>query len=139
MWLLMVVACGSGLKTTGSDGVPDDIADGEDQDPPVITFEPYTTSQPFGQDVLIEAIIVDEGTGVFLSQVWYKNETDGSGAWRSLAMIPAGEDIWQATLPGDEQQSGGLNYYLEAVDRSNNVALAPEEGDGEPYHLRLSE
>lgn len=135
VWFLLVGACGPDLTAnrTGGDDLPD-----EDTTAPVITHEPVAGPVAFGEDVAITATITDEGTGVLFAYLYYRNETDGSNDWDDLALIPNGE-TYSATISGSDHHSGGIVYYLYAVDKSENEAFAPDEADGDPYHFRLTE
>jgi hypothetical protein len=50
--------------------------------------------------------------------------------WVSMAMAPAGEDRYNATVPLTPE---GLLYYFEAVDDNGNAANFPNFLEQTPY------
>lgn len=138
--LTVLAACPSGvggdnLSDGGGSGDTDDIDDGSDVAGPTIVFEPFTDNQPSGEDVVVEAFITDEGSGVFAATLYFRNETAGSQDWSSVGFKDKGDDLWAATIRADEQQSGGMWYYLLAVDFAQNETTDPDKGGGDPYHF----
>lgn len=136
--LLPLIACGPTLGTTQG-GEDSEFEDTTDQEPPLIEHVPVEEAQLMGTDVTISAVVTDEESGVFSVKLYYKNETAGSGDWQSKNMALMGEDEWVAVIPGDEQASGGMNYYIAALDLVQNSAASPDDGAGDPWHFRLYE
>ncbi|GDX78613.1 hypothetical protein LBMAG42_04240 [Deltaproteobacteria bacterium] len=139
--LILSMACtGSGVGQT-PDALGEDSGFTEgDEVPPVIVFEPLTDNQPSGEDVVITASITDEGSGVFLASLYYRNETDSSKDWQSIGFAHQGDgDEWQATIREDEQHSSGMWYYLLALDGSQNEASLPTQGAEQPFHFGYSD
>lgn len=139
---LVVVAFGAAGCTGDntqivSRGGNNQIEDEPDESPPVLTHDPVTDAQPYGQAVEMLAEAVDEGGGsVFIVQVFFKTET--SSVWVTSTLTNDGEtDTWVGTIPADKVTGGGMDYYLFAVDDSNNEAFEPEEGESDPYHFRV--
>lgn len=139
MFVVLFVACGnSGVGADGlSDKAPTDTAldDSNDEVPPLITFEVDEQNRPSGQDVELEANIMDEGSGVFTATLYFRNETDGSKDWKSIGFVSLGSDLWMATISADEQHSSGMWYYIRAVDFAQNEAFFPEDGEVDPLHF----
>ena len=135
---LLLGGCGSQL-TSQQGGSDTGFVDTTDTEPPVIEHVAVSDAQLLGDDVDISAVVTDEGSGVFLVKLYYKNETGGSGDWESDAMVMLGDNEWVGTIPGEMQASGGVNYYIEALDNSGNAADSPEKGADDPWHFRLYE
>ena len=129
----------------GTDGVLDnpDVQGGDDSGleagdtvPPVIEFVPVEDNQLSGDDVEMVATITDDGAGVFIATLYFRNETDSSKDWKQIGFLRQGEsDDWVAKIAADEQHSSGMWYYLEAVDRSGNTSVDPSQGGDQPYHF----
>ena len=109
-----------------------------DEDPPLIAHESVTGTQTFGADIAIQATVTDLDGQVAYVELHYKNEVDGSSDWMKVPMTPAGE-VYSGTIPGDDHRGGGVDYYIEAVDFAQNVALSPDGGESDPYHFRIAE
>ncbi len=137
--LIALSACGGQTTSTVRDGTGG-LADPTDTVPPVFSFSPIEGTQPFGEDVTVSAEVSDADSGLFVVQLWYKNETDGNETYEARAMTSAGQDspVWSGVIPGSAHRSGGMDYYLEAVDQSQNAATEPPDGPADPYHIRLS-
>lgn len=135
----LLSGCGTGLTSHQGGTTDTSFEDTTDGDAPVIEHVPITDAQPLGEDVDISAIITDADSGVFLVKLYYKNETSGSGDWESSAMVPLADDQWVGTIPGEMEASGGVNYYIEALDNAANVVDSPEKGAEDPWHFRLYE
>lgn len=140
--LIAMWGCAEGLPvqsapTGGTDSAFQDVVDDVG---PLIVFEPLTENQPSGEDVLIVANISDEGTGVFLATLYFRNETDSSKDWNSIGFLgPADGDEWVATIAGDEQHSSGMWYYMIALDGSQNEVSLPDDGGEAPFHFGYSD
>ncbi len=130
---LMGAGCGAGLTSSqvSTDAFEEDV----DEQAPIIEHVPVTDTQPFGADVPISATIVDEGSGILFAYLRYKNEIDGSDGWEELMLIPSG-DVYSSTIRGEDQRGGGVDYYLEAVDKEQNSSFVPEDGASDPFHFR---
>lgn len=136
--LLLWMACSD--DTVAARKVTGDNFDEGDTVPPVVTAVPVTTAQPFGQDVTIQAEASDgeDGAGIFAVSLHYRNETAGSTGWRSVAMQDGdGDGVYEGIIRGEDQSSGGINYYVEAIDRAQNAAYDPPGGVDDPLHFRL--
>lgn len=136
--LALLAACeankGPGIVDVGGD---DPEAD-EDTEAPVLTCSVISETQIAGEDVLISANATDVDTGVFIVEVWYKQET--STFWESknlTAVDNAGN--YEGEIPGKDVSSAGIFYYCAAQDGAENTAFVPEEGEGDPYHFRISD
>jgi hypothetical protein len=136
---LVLLACGGGLTSKVGGSVDTAFEDTTDKDPPAIEHVAVTDAQELGVDVDISAVVTDADSGVFIVKLYYKNEIGGSGDWKSSAMVPLADDQWIGTIPGEAQTSGGMNYYIEALDNDQNVARNPEKGADDAWHFRLYE
>lgn len=134
--LVLLVGCDGGIEVNPQDsGLEEEI----DEDPPVIVHTPVDGTQTFGSDVAIEATVTDEDSGVLFVYIFYKNEVDGPADWEKDMLISAGDGKFTGRIPGDGHNSGGVDYYLEAVDREQNTVFSPKDGEEDPYHYRLAE
>ncbi len=144
MFLVMMLACGE-PPPSGSEGLGDGTDSGfggGDETPPSIAFEPPEEPQPSGDDVVLEATLVDNdgGSGLFVGTLYYRNETDASTAWKPIGFVRQGEsDVFHATIKAAEQRSGGMWYYLLAIDVAQNEAVAPESAPESSYHFRYTD
>jgi hypothetical protein len=86
----------------------------------------------------VAATVTDDGDGVFMVTLYYKNENAGEADWRTKTMVAQG-DLYTGTIPGEDHHSGGVHYYIEASDKAQNVASEPDEGADDPHHIRLYE
>lgn len=138
MVLLYALACGADgvIDEPNQIGEDSGFVDSVDDVPPMIEFVPLEDNQLSGADVVLEATITDDGTGVFLASLFYRNETDSSKDWSSIGFVPQGEPgAYAATIQADEQHSSGMWYYLLALDGSQNETLSPTQGADQPYHF----
>jgi len=134
--ILALAGCGSSLSTNENNvGEFEEVAD---TTPPEIVHTEVTESLPLGESVPIEATVTDLESGVLFVRLYYKNETENSGSYRNSVMTAgASPDVFVGEIPGDEQNSGGMNYYIEATDYAQNLAWAPTDGVDDPFHFRL--
>ena len=126
-----------GCNNEGPDVVTkgEDTGERQDLEGPIIEHDPVETAQLFGQAVSIEATVTDEMSSVFVVKVYYKRET--STTWDSSGMTSDGGDLFSGAIPADAVGSGGMHYYLYAVDSRQNESYLPEEGSGDPWHFRV--
>jgi hypothetical protein len=137
LWLLS--GCGgssSGVIDQGDDVIEDTDVD---EDGPVISHTPVETSQTLGEDVVIEAVAIDEESGVLVVEVYYKTETDTEFSTGSGLTLQDDQGTYSGVIPGDKVRGGGMDYYLSAVDLSNNESFMPEDGDSDAYHFRVTQ
>lgn len=145
--LALLIACGPGLSSRIVNGGGEDAPD---TTPPVIDHAGVGEVITFGTDVSVLAEISDPESRIVLVTLWFKNETDGTSDWQQRAMVlapdvEAGEDsglevyTYTATIPGAQHRSGGMDYYIEAVNNAQLTARAPDEGASDPFHFRLTQ
>lgn len=137
LWLLT----GCGTSSTGViDQTPDVVDDTDaDEEGPTISHTPVETTQVLGEDVEIEAVVSDVESGVLIVEVFFKTETDTEFSTGSGLTLQDDEGTYFGVIPGDKVRGGGMDYYLGAVDLSNNDSYMPEDGDGDAYHFRVSQ
>lgn len=136
---MLLLACGGSLTSKVGGSTDTGFEDSTDQDPPAIDHVSVSDAQELGVDVDISAVVTDADSGVFIVKLYYKNETGGSGDWKSMPMIPLADDQWMGSIPGESETSGGMHYYIEALDNDQNVARNPDKGADDPWHFRLYE
>ena len=136
--LPLLVACQSTLQT--QEARDTDFEEPTDEDAPAITYEAFDEAQPYGTPVAVTASITDgeEGTGVLFVYLRFKPETGGSQDWRDVLMSTTDELTWSGSIPGDAAAtSGGVYYYIEAIDGNDNAGTSPSRGEDDPYHYRV--
>ncbi len=132
---LTAVACitdDPGIITT-----PGDTGLQGDNTPPEIVHEAIETSQIYGQPVRLEAQVTDTEGTVFVVQVFYRQET--SSMWEVATLMDLeGQGFYEGQIPGADVITGGMYYYLYAMDSSENEAFEPPEGEDDAFHFRIS-
>jgi MYXO-CTERM domain-containing protein len=93
-----------------------------DTTPPTITHTKVADGRTAGSSVDIQATITD-ASGVASAAVYYR--TTGGTTFASLAMSQVSGNTWSVTLPGTAVSVPGVDYYIEAIDTSNNHATEP--------------
>ncbi|MDP2317262.1 MAG: hypothetical protein Q8P41_30525 [Pseudomonadota bacterium] len=136
--LALLVGCENDPIQTTNVNKDGELVEEVDEDAPEILHEAIAGTQTFGADVSIEATVTDADSGVLFVYLHYKNEIDGSADWENVILTAAG-DIYSGTIRGSDHRGGGIDYYIEAVDRSQNSAFAPDDGESDPYHFRIAE
>ena len=94
-----------------------------DTTPPTITHTPVTTAN-INTAVTITATVTDN-TAVQSVTLYYR--TVGAPAFTSIVMAGDG-NVYSATIPATAVTAAGVEYYITAVDTSNNEARAPTTG-----------
>lgn len=131
---LLLPACGGGGTETVKTGFDDTSVD-VDEDPPEITHEQIGT-QIFGQDVTVEATVIDLESEVAEVKVYYRR--NDLTTWSDLTLTPAGDDLFSVKIPGGEVSGSGMKYYLTAADAVGNTVAYPIEGEALPLDFRVS-
>ncbi len=133
-------ACGGTVKSHVGGNGDTAFIDTTDVTPPTLSHTPITDSQQLGTDVPVSCTASDAESGMFQVKLYYKTETGGAGDWQSQLMMPGtGVDEYDGTIPGDQESSGGMNYYIAATDNAQNEADSPTKGVDDPWHFRLYE
>ncbi|MEL6178689.1 MAG: hypothetical protein AAFS10_07030, partial [Myxococcota bacterium] len=99
-----------------------------DQEPPTIEHDPIVGIQPEGMAVSIEATITDM-SGVAQAGLFFRPAGDEN--WLSTGMVNTNGDQWVATIPSFIVNAPGVDYYIEAVDASDNANTGTDP-DGAP-------
>ena len=123
---------GTGVVVTPDD----DVVGNTDQDCPLITHTPVEDAQPYGEDVFITAGATDAESGVFIVSVYYKEETSNDWNDQQLRAVDAA-GTFEGYIPGEDVQSAGMNYYIEAIDGADNSCTLPEDAPDDSYHFRV--
>lgn len=139
LWLCLplVAACSKDTNQVVNSGFSSDTGPYVDEDAPVITHVPIETSQSFQQPVTIEATVVDDYAGVDKVEVSYKREDKATWTVIPLNLQDQASGKYSSQIPGPEVISGGMDYYLHAVDKAGNEVFLPTEGESNPYHFRI--
>jgi len=131
----------------GTVEIPTDTEAPEDETCPLITHDPVDSAQVLGESVSLQATVTDnvdgdteddvDESGVFMVKVFFRRETTTTWEDSVLTLMDA-SGIYGGTIPGSAVGSGGMDYYLYAVDRKNNECTLPEAGENDPWHFRVS-
>jgi len=87
---------------------------------PAIIHNPPEGKHSKGQDIRISATITDNDR-VTKATLYYKEE--GQTGYIPLEMVRKEGDQYLATIPGDAARGGKVEYYIEAMDRGENITL----------------
>ena len=125
-------------KTTGGAGNPFSIIGGFIATLPESDFQTPKIAHnkldalPEGQEILITADITDN-VGISEAILWYRK--GGAGSFRSKQMeFTSGN--YQAKIDAEYVTNHGVDYFLQAVDRSGNGSFSPSDSDY--YSIRIS-
>lgn len=139
--LLATLACTDGdAPQSNLDPTIVDTASFEDEDGPVIVHDEIESPQWADEDVIIEALIVDEDGSVLIGQLFYRRQT--SPDWNSTGMIAAadaGDDMYRGKIKSSDLGSAGMHYYFKAVDNANNESVYPDAAPDEYFKFDLTE
>jgi hypothetical protein len=134
--LLGLAACGGGGTNTVKSGTFD-TAPEIDEDPPVITHTPITSSQIAGSPVPITATVTDALAGVALVQVLYRLEN--AVEYTPLELAGAGDEYVVDIPASATTGAGGMFYYLYAEDAEGNFVTDPPGGEGDAWRFGLTD
>lgn len=111
----------------------------EDLDGPIISHSGTSSPQYVGEDIPIDARIVDEQNKVLIAEIHYRRQTAES--WNSAGMDydVAEPESFLGYIPAEELGSAGMHYYLVAVDSKNNETVYPEAAPDEYFKFDLAE
>ncbi|WP_158705038.1 S8 family serine peptidase [Salinibacter altiplanensis] len=125
---------GDGDRVTlpGSNAANDPLKTAVDQDPPTVSHDLIDGTTP-GRDRVITAEADDDGQ---VDQVTLFYRTQGDLAYSQLPMTNTSGTTYEATVPGDEITTAGIEYYIEAED---DVGITNSEGIADDPLVELSE
>jgi len=123
------------------------IADTPPQDlqPPTVEHTPLEDTPDTLNDYIVNATIIDPGSGVNPDSVTLNYLIEG-GNWTRVTMQEVGTDIYEATIPAQHYHTD-IKYYIRAVDNAGNVgntltyefevtnAILIYYDDGQPYWI----
>jgi hypothetical protein len=126
VWLIpLIIGCGGKLQTLeGEDEETENVA--EQCGAPEIDHNDIDETQPVGQPVeILASVTVEEDCEVLVVEVYYTSVT--SLEWSSTPMgFDSISGEYRAMIPGSAVVSGGVRYYLKAVDTEDNTTIEPE-------------
>jgi hypothetical protein len=138
--LTLMLACDGGNTGVGGDGsTTDDTGDTGpvvDETCPTITHTPIEDPMLLGKPIEVSATVVDDQSGVFVVKLFYKRET--TTTWSDVGMTMTGADLYTGEIPGSAVGSGGMDYYLQAVDIDQNGCTLPTDGASDAFHFRVT-
>ena len=103
----------------------------DDQDPPLVTHTPESECDP-GKAIRVSAEVADK-SGV-KEVILYYRPTRQAMEYSKVTMIPTGNSIYEATIPGEIITTEfDLMYYIEAVDIFGNGIYFPDWHTTDPH------
>jgi len=124
------------LGCTGDvEGIVEFDTDVEDTKGPVIQHNPISEPQVYGQDIWLEANADDELGSVWVVVVVYQPET--SSNWSDMPLNEVGGGLFQGRIQGSDVWSGGMRYYIRAIDDAGNESCLPETCEQSPWHFAV--
>jgi hypothetical protein len=139
MLLSLVVACGAnGTSGLAKDGGDTGLQQSEDTDAPVITYTQESETSAAGDDIIVEALIEDEGGGVFVANLYFRANTDLEFSSVGLIRDAADPNLYSGTIPAEEQHASNMYFYLQATDYAGNEAVLPDDAPEEYFKVRLN-
>ncbi|MDI6806214.1 MAG: S8 family serine peptidase [Candidatus Aenigmarchaeota archaeon] len=99
---------------------------------PTITNSTGNTEATTGEPVTISAIITDN-VKVDSATVYY---TPIDGTETSVAMKEQANNLWNASIPVDENKVGTITYHIVAKDTATNEARDPTTGE---YNIKVTD
>lgn len=127
---LLVTACEGQGPGTRFDTGPDDVID---EEAPEMEHENDPSPRTFEEQVLLMVDVFDDSE-ILDVKIVFQRETDGS-EWTELRMAPITTTHYEGTIPGREVTSGGVRYYIEAMDVHENKACLPDACRAEAWHF----
>jgi len=121
----------SDIQATKTDGL---YTLTEDNIPPVIGTPQQDPSDVamLGQPVKVTVNVTDAETGIQNVTLLYQNDTE----WYSIPMeYNATSGLWQATIPGFDQEGLQVKYMIEAYDNADNYAVNDNAGEYFVYEV----
>ncbi|MBI3610168.1 MAG: hypothetical protein HY204_05645 [Nitrospirae bacterium] len=91
-----------------------------DRTAPVVQHEPPGQSAPSAKDLVIQATITDN---VAVKEAFLFYRPLGNTEYFSINMNPVGNNLYAATIPKEDVQEPGIEYYIQAADPSGNTVL----------------
>lgn len=140
MILLAWLACTDGEPVQTNIDLPTgDSGSVEDLDGPVIVHDEIASPQWIGDDIVIEATIIDEDGSVLLGQLYYRRQTSPDFESTGMIAVPDEDNLYRGKIPASDLGSAGMHYYFVAVDNSNNESQYPEPAPAEYFKFDLTE
>lgn len=135
--LAVLVACNGTAPVPNTDISKDEISDtGGDVQGPDIRYTPSEGAWTMGVDFPVSALVNDD-TGILLVTLHYRRQT--SSSFDSRGMVLSGEGFYSGVIPGEEQGSAGMHFYIEAVDTVGNSATLPSGAPNDFFKFNLVE
>ena len=108
-----------------------------DEDLPVIVHEPIVATQAKGAPVTVTATVTDP-SGVAEVRVYFR--AGGTASFTSAALTPVVGDRFTGTIPAAVVMGSAVDYYLEAVDGSEeqNLARHPDTAPAMVHSFEVS-
>ena len=139
MLLSLAVGCASnGTSGLAKDGGDTGLQQSEDTEAPLISFTQESETSAAGEDISIEAVIADDGGGVFVANLYFRANTDLEFSSVGLIRDAADPDLYSGTIQAEEQHSSNIYFYLEATDYAGNEAVLPDDAPDEYVEVRLN-
>ena len=104
-----------------------------DETPPDLSHEHNPAPRTFEEEVLLGAEVIDD-SAILDVKIVFQRETDGN-EWTELRMAPITDTYYEGTIPGREVTSGGIRYYIVAIDEFENSGCLPDACAAEAWHF----
>ena len=99
-------------------------------------FEDQTWTE--GTEFTIEAEVKDDvAPSVQGATVSYKNTSDPTSAYESVAMSAVNDSLYEAKIPGSAVGPPGLDYYITATDGEVTSSLPSVNPASNPYQIAI--
>jgi len=137
--ILSLTACeGAGGDGTQTRTEEEDTAVGGSSDniAPALEHDEVVSPQSASGYVSVTATIFDD-SAIVNTAVYFRPQINAN--WDSVGMTPQGPDVYIGTLGPDDMQSGGMHYYIEAVDQYGNVGTLPDGAPNDYFKFDLVE
>ncbi len=106
-----------------------------DQEEPNISIALIPNNQPQGKPVKVSAVIRDASE---LKEIRLFYRTLDAESFEIVHMKLAGKDTWVATISGDKIVGSGIEYYISAKDKEENIALEPATAPKVGHSFKVS-
>ena len=112
----------------------------EDHIPPVITDIQIEGTPKAGEDIIISAIVTDDGgSGVWGG--WMRFRRPGGDGWPHghWNFDPDEDGRWRGYIPSWIVTTAGVEYHIGVPDEANNHTFHPPDGENNPEYIPVEE
>jgi hypothetical protein len=102
---------------------------------PSIAHTPVPDGQPESASVTVSATITDDA-GIASATLYFRPQ--GEASWLTSSMSAAG-DVWSASIPSFAISPPGAEYYIAALDGSDNTTTEPSTAPAVPHSFSVAD